>query len=35
MSQQVWHDKEPSLHKGHNDRAKAYSLQASASNGVV
>ena len=35
MSQQVWHDNESSLHKDHNDWAKAYSLQVSASKGVV
>ena len=29
VSQQVWHDKDPSLLKGHKPRAKAWILQSS------
>jgi hypothetical protein len=35
MSQQLWHDKDPSLLKGLERRAQAYILQPFTSNGNV
>jgi hypothetical protein len=35
MSQQVWHDNDPSLLKGSERRAKAQILQPFTGNGVV